>query len=835
MKRATGRGLWLTVFAVLAFFFWAGGAHAAYVQPTVDRAKVQLNGSWKFIKSNTLTGAGVANFDDSTWDTVAVPHTWNAVASYFSNNRIADASNAWYRTHFAVPAGDAGKQIYVSFEGVFQVADVYVNGQYLGQHRGGYTRFTFDATKAIAFDGDNVLAVMVSNKDCADCLPDTNTYGWKGYGGIYRKVWLVKTNKYQVSTTDYASSGVYVTQSNVSTTSAKVSVRTVVTNNDTIGKSFLVKNFVADAAENVVLSMQDWIWVNPKQSASITQTGTIPSPRLWGPSDPYLYNVHANVWVDNTVADSVNERIGLRSYQLTSSDFVFNGASMKLRGVSKHQETETRGSAVSDADLITDWDNLQDLGVNFVRLVHYPHAELEYRLADERGLLVWAENGHSNSAAPTANGDAINQEMVYQNFNHPSIVFWSAGNEANGVDATSHYATVIKAADASRPVVYASNWQRPSNLDFIFDNTYPGWYDGQGSMYDWNTRSGHWVSESGAGMVITDQNADYFGMSHTVGQYEPEQFGQLVNEVKFQDLFVSNPSHVPAFSNWVFRDMSDNKYKGLINSKGLVTYSNYKKDIYYHFKSFARSSRVIHVVGPHYFLRSANSSGQGDVKAYSNAPALTLTVNGVNKGSLANGDYRHPNGLVVNNAFLWRNVLSVGRNDIVVVDGNGNSETATVYYKGTGSTMPAESGAKISNLASSTTANPAFYIRTPLKDQYPIYHDFDGTGDNTLDVAPALFSGADGWIATKRQSDSTKAATVSFKMATTGDVYVMFSKQPGVPSWLTAAGFVNTGATGRWRDNQLLLTDYQIYKKTMGTGTSVTLGGTAVDFLVVVK
>jgi beta-galactosidase len=248
-------------------FFLCVGAAQAYVQPVVDRAKLPLSGTWKFTKSNTLTGAGVAAYDDSSWDSVSVPHTWNGVASYWNNNAIADASNAWYRRHFTVPAGDAGQQIYVNFEGVFQVADVYLNGQYLGQHRGGYTRFTFDATRAVVFGGDNVLAVMVSNKNCADCLPDTNTYGWKGYGGIYRKVWLLKTHKYQVSTTDYASSGVYVTQSEISAASAQLSIRTVVTNSGSVGKTFLVKNFVADTAENVALSLQQSVWVDAKHRA----------------------------------------------------------------------------------------------------------------------------------------------------------------------------------------------------------------------------------------------------------------------------------------------------------------------------------------------------------------------------------------------------------------------------------------------------------------------------------------------------------------------------------------------------------------------------------------
>jgi hypothetical protein len=158
-----------------------------------------------------------------------------------------------------------------------------------------------------------------------------------------------------------------------------------------------------------------------------------------------------------------------------------------------------------------------------------------------------------------------------------------------------------------------------------------------------------------------------------------------------------------------------------------------------------------------------------------------------------------------------------------------------VYYKGQGATMPEESDAKLLNLVSGNPANPAFYVRTPLQDQFPIYHDFDGNGDNSLDLVPAVLADADGWIATKRQSDASQASTLSFTLATSGEVYVMFSKQAGVPAWLSAAGFVNSGASGQWRDNDLLLTDCQVHQKRVEAGASVALGGSAVDFLVVVK
>jgi beta-galactosidase len=802
-------------------------AWASCAQPSLDRSKTQLDGTWRFITSNTLTGAEAVDYDDSSWASVLVPHTWDSVTG------VTHYTNSWYRTHFTVPSPPPNRSVYVYFEGVFQVADVYVNGTYLGQHRGGYTRFIFDATSATNFGGDNVLAVKVSNSTCSDCLPDGTPRLFKGYGGIYRKAWYITTNPYHVTTTDYASSGVYITPSNVSSDSADISIRTLLTNDDNVDKTFTVENLLIDADGVQILSLQTDVSVPANGSSSVTQTGTIAYPHLWAPYSPYLYNVDTNVRVDGAFTDSVHERTGFRYYQLTTTDFTLNGSSFKLRGVSKHQETEYSANAVSDAELVTDWDNLQDLGVNYVRLVHYPHAELEYRLADERGFLVWAENGQTNSGPPTANGDNINRELVYQNYNHPSIIFWSAGNESSGVAAVSQYAATLHAVDPSRPIVYASNGQNPSNVDFIFHNIYPGWYGG--SMYDWTTTSFHWISESGAGMVVPTQNSDYFNTTRTVDSYEPEQYGEMDNEVKFQDMFVTNPSHVPAFSNWVFRDFSDNKYKGIINTKGLRTFSNYKKDIYYLYQSFLKpNTPLIRIVGPHYFLRNISPLTQGgDVKVYSNAPALTLTVNGVSQGAQPNGNYSHPNGTVINNVFYWTNVLVLGRNDLVVSDDAGNSDSASIYYKAGGQVMPNEDGAKVINVAS--TNIPAFFINTPPRDQRPFYRDFDASGDNTFDVVPAELSDALGWIATKRQSDPAKTSSISFDLTADTDVYIMFTRQASTPSWITDAGFTDTGVLGKWRDNSIRLVDYQLFKSSFASGTHVALGSSSIDFLIIVK
>jgi hypothetical protein len=332
-------------------------------------------------------------------------------------------------------------------------------------------------------------------------------------------------------------------------------------------------------------------------------------------------------------------------------------------------------------------------------------------------------------------------------------------------------------------------------------------------------------------MAIATHTADAFAMNHTVNSYEPEDYGALVDEVRFDDLF-RKPSHDPVFTCWVFRDISDNKYKGLLNTKGLLTFSGYKKDVYYHYKSLLQASPVVHLVGPQYFLRAANGSGQGAVKAYSNASMLTLSINGKQVGSQSNGQHKHPNGTPINDVFYWPNALVPGKNVVSAADASGNSDTMTVYYLGTGTTLPPDAGAKVTTVTASNGS--AYFIDTPVADQRPLYFDFDGTGDNTFDVVPAAVSGAS-WITTKRQSDPLKRTDLAFDLPKGGDVFILFTKQASVPQWITGAGFSDTGAAGQWRDNTPKLVDYSLYRKTFAAGSHVMLATSAIDYVVLVK
>ena len=262
---------------------------ARYVVPSTDRAWSDLSGlTWKFIGSNSLAGAEASGYDDASWQTIRVPHTWNTKADRTTY------SNAWYRTHVQGTSADTagGKRFYLYFEGANANADVYLNGTLLGRHQGGYTAFIFDAP-ATRKDGDNVLAVKVDNATHPG-LP-SNGNGWVHYGGLIRKVRILATNRYSIDPTDFASPGIYVSQSKVSSASANLSVRAMLRNSGPAGKTFAVNLVVCDSTDNIVATLRDSLAVPANADTALILNGTLASPHLWSLGNPYLYRIYSEL------------------------------------------------------------------------------------------------------------------------------------------------------------------------------------------------------------------------------------------------------------------------------------------------------------------------------------------------------------------------------------------------------------------------------------------------------------------------------------------------------------------------------------------------------------
>ncbi len=823
----------LLVLAALPAF-----SQAPFTPPVTERHVVSLDGAWKFVGHTDALGPEQTGFDDAKWASVSVPHTWN------TRTDLTTHPAAWYRRHFALTDSDKGHELYLQFAGAATVADVYLNGTYLGEHRGAYTRSVFDATAAANFQGDNVLAVRVDNdpEDTADCLPSgLGTQLYHVYGGLYRDVSLLETDPVHVDPTDDASSGLYVTPENVGADGADALLRTLVRNDGPAAQAVTVHDTLTDPAGKVAATAAETVTVAPKSRGTVLLIVHVPHPRLWGPGHPALYGATTETLVNGTVTDSVTERTGFRSFQMTGSAFLLNGVPTPLRGVAKHQETEEALSAGSDADLVRDWDGMQDLGVNFVRLAHYPHAAREYDLADERGIVVWAENGHSNAGPPTATGEQITREMVRQNYNHPSIIFWSAGNEAirqaSDVGTLEDYATVIAQEDSSRYITYASDtrFDEDPSLSFVAANRYNGWYGGTIWSFDAQAMYYHWFSETGAGGVIS-VHTDALAPKHIVNKFEPEEYQDLVAEARCQEVFRNLSDQVPLFTWWTFRDFNDPRYKGY-NTKGLETAAGFPKDAYYIYQSFLRpQTPVVHLCGKTWFLRRG-TVGTG-IKVYSNAAQLTLTLNGQVIGTLTNGNYEQSGTHPVDNVFYWDAPTRPGKYRVTVDDGLGHSDSTVLYFLGPNGERGAPDPSEwVQGLTSGNASNPALYVDEPVQAEWPFFDDVDGTGDNTFHRLPDALTGAR-WITMGRTSKPGNKTDLTFRVAPRAgpmDVFVMLTPDAKPPAFVLAAGFTDTGITGTWRDNGMNLVPFALYRKTVPAGGRVHLAGDTRDYVVLVR
>lgn len=786
------------------------------------RETTALADGWRYLAGDGRPDAALPDFARTPGEPVSVPHTWGPEAR----------RGAWYHTTFR--ATEDGRRTFVSFEGVGTRADVYVNGTHLGQHVGAFTRFTMDATAAVK-DGENELAVRASNHpdDTVDSLPSgKGKQLYRMYGGIYRKAWLIRTAPEHFDLLDHASSGVYATTTNVTAASADLEVRARVRGEGAAADLTLVTR-LCDASGREVASARTAVRTQAGTAAEPAWKTRVDAPALWAPETPRLYRVQAELWSGGAVVDRVAERIGFRDFRFEDGRFSLNGRPLLLRGVGKHQETEAHGAAVTDDELRQDFASLKDLGVNFVRLAHYPHAKIEYDLADELGLLVWAENGHSNATkVDLATGETITREMVRQNYNHPSIVMWSVGNEAAFV-RVAPFAAVAKTEDPHRLVVYASNTgvqgrKRQPDLDLIAHNVYRGWY--RGEPWDFETRALEvkYVAESGGGAVVSN-HTDHTAARHVVDAFEPEEYRQELAEVHFQTVFRGHPQEVPLYLVWILRDFAIDKYKGR-NTKGLLTGAGFRKDAYYLYRSFLRPDEpLVHITSKTRFLRSGRADD--GIKVYSNRPALTLYLNGVSQGERPNDAYHHRNGRPVANVFHWRAALRPGRNDVRVTDGAGHEDTAVVYFRAPDGPLPAGPDEPVADLRSSNPRSPAFFIDQPVQAQWPFYWAFDGTADNTFDAIPPEAAGAS-WISTPRLGLAGHRTELSFRLRRDAEVFVLADaagpRFPGPP-------FQELPASGTWRDDGLRLVPYRLSRLEARAGSRVRVPAATRDYVVLVR
>jgi beta-galactosidase len=661
-------------------------AQAATYEPPDVRQRVDLNAGWRFVRAD-VPGAQNPAFDDSGWAPVTVPHTWNAQDGQDGGANYHRGAG-WYRRHYTPPAGFAGKKLWLQFAGVNSVADVWVNGRYLGRHKGGYARFRFDATGAMVPGQDSVIAVKVSNAHDPDVAPLSADFTF--FGGIYRNVSLWVTDPLAVRMLDYAGPGVYLRQRSVTAASARVDVTTRVWNNSGGTRSVAIRAVIADAGGTVVADTT----TPPRATAAGTgfqavQTVTIANPRRWqGRSDPYLYlaTVEVRDATTGAVTDAVSERLGLRSVSVDpAGGLSLNGVHLALRGVNRHQDRLGRGWAVTDADHTLDFDLMDEMGVNALRTAHYQQDQKVYNLADERGYLVWTEiplvNSITAGAGFTANAQQQLREMIRQNYNHPSIAFWGIGNEQRTSDAATNnllgsLAGIVDAEDPDRFSAYAHNGSITSTLtghaELAGYNRYHGWYYGSyndvGGFLDnlHNTQPSRRISlsEYGAGASVR-QHQENPPKPVPDSDWHPEEYQALFHEAHWRQ--IQARSYLWGTFVWnMFDFAADQRSEGDTygrNDKGLVTYDRAtRKDAFYLYKANWTTTPFVYLTSRRWTDRTSPAI---TVKVYGTVDSAILKVNGVQVG---------PAKTSANHIYSWAGVtLSPGANTVEVTGFRGGA------------------------------------------------------------------------------------------------------------------------------------------------------------------
>jgi beta-galactosidase len=644
------------------------------------RQLLNLSSGWKFLAGDDLHAQETA-FDDGAWQPVDLPHTWNGLDGQDGGNNYRRGAG-WYRRHLKVDAALSGRRLYLQFDGASLMADVYVNGAHLGNHKGGFARFLFDATDSLKLGADNVIAVRVDNGQIG--IPPTSA-DFTICGGLYRGVSLLATDPVQVSTMDMGSPGVFIEQNDVSAASAGIVVRAEIENHSPMPRVIDVQVTILDALRNPVPGADATFRTQlvPGAPSEVLKPLRIARPRLWDAlADPYLYTVRVELrpvganGAKGVLSDAVEQPLGVRSFSVDpDKGFILNGHYLDLHGYNRHQDWPDKGWAISDADEAVDFGILLDSGATAVRTSHYQQSQSWYQRCDRAGIAVWTEIPNWQKGLETPefleSGKQQLRELIRQNFNHPSIFFWGVGNETSGPAADSlaaAFAVVAHEEDPSRLSTYASNHDASDtknwHTDVVAFNRYYGWYGGgMGDYAPWliKTRADYpkgrfGMSEFGAGASIF-QHAENPPRPDPHGPWHPEEYQSLVHETYWAAM--KDKPYVWGKFIWCLFDFaSDGRNEGDHpgrNDKGLVTYDRKtKKDAFFLYKANWSAEPVLHVTSSRFNPRT---DPQTEVKVYSNAQEVALEVNGISLGAK-----RDPDGSRI---FRWPGVtLSPGENRV---------------------------------------------------------------------------------------------------------------------------------------------------------------------------
>lgn len=678
------------------------------------RITENFDDGWKFLKltkKDGLSELAIENvdFDDSSWESVTLPHTWNDKDGCDGLSGIDEGGEHYYRGlggyrkrfYFSKKKFE-DREIFLAFAGANTVTELFVNGVQAGVHKGGYSAFRFDITDFVKLDAENIIVVKVNNAPTDYIVPITNQGDFTKMGGLYRDVKLIAVSKVHIDLMDCGSSGIYVTPKNITAENADADLLVKIANDSVRDGEIAIKVEIMDGDGNAAATGGTICSIPAGKNGEAKLHIKLPYPVLWnGTENPHLYHARIVLLQEEKMVDEYTQTFGIRTYRIDSDKgFFLNGKYVDLHGVNYHQDSFENGWAMTDAQRERDYNMMRDMGCNTVRMAHYQHDSYEYDLCDKMGITVWTEIGIINKVSAdeteelkiadgfTENAKQQLTELIRQNYNHPSIIVWGISNELYQMsdeiyDIYAELNALANAEDTTRLITFADAqfWGRfmelPANV--VGYNRYFGWYKEAGSV----EKYGEWldsyhgvkesrpvcVSEYGGGAAISQHkdDIDWETEIDPWGERHYENYQSAMHE-KIWAQFAQRQYLWAKYVWCMFDFASDGRQEGDTkgqNDKGLVTRKREPKDSFYFYKSVWNDEPMLHITEKRFRRRPAKVP---HVKVYSNAEKVALFVNGEAAGCVE----RNSLAAFCDTVFTWEN--------IVINSGEKNEIKAVAYF-----------------------------------------------------------------------------------------------------------------------------------------------------------
>ena len=671
------------------------------------RSKININSGWNYLENDTKNFTEIYN--SLGWVAINLPHSWNSQDAT-DNNPGYRRSASWYKKELLIPNIDSNKVYQLYFEGSNITTKVYVNGKEAGGHIGGYIGFTIDITEFIN-NGNNEVLVRVDNSYNIDIIPSQKS-DFFIYGGITRDVWLQSMAKDHID--------------NIKISTPKVSEKSA---------SLLVIASVKSTKKPIEFSYSAQL-INPKGKVVTTKKGIILSstttiafndiknPELWDVNTPNLYTVSVSLLENGKVTDRVNDKVGFRWFEFKDNGpFFLNGKRVLIRGTHRHEEHAGVGAAMSNDQHRKDMESIKEMGANFVRLAHYPQDPEIYKACDELGLLVWDElpwcRGGLGTEVWQNNTKNMLGEIINQNYNHPSIIIWSLGNEMywlpdfKGGDNTEKMNYFLKELndiahklDPSRKTAIRKFEDGAKIVDVFSPSIWSGWYSGSYKSYKtaidkYKLDYKHFIHAEYGGdsqvgrhseKPINGEGIFPEGWEEAIVQGKGGNIAQIGDwsESYIVDLFdwhLNVSENDPTFVGniqWAFKDFGtplrpedDIPY---MNQKGLVDRNGNPKDAYYVFKSYWSDKPFTYIESHTWTERQGPKDLVRVLNVFSNCPKVEFFHNGVSLGEKNRNIKSYPAC-----GLTWDVNFTDGKNTLVAVgttnDGKKVTDSIDVNYR----------------------------------------------------------------------------------------------------------------------------------------------------------